>query len=487
MSKSSKKLISILLLFSLLLLVGCEDIIDSPVYYPQLNPDAYEQKDKEIFAPVEIPYVIENPIEIISISTSKSAEHHHSYFQIDGLVNQAVEDSINNDIKELYDQLIPYTTGEMIAPYRGIQSSLASDKKVMNSNLIINPYFNSNNVLSVVANLWVAYSTSTNEQVYFSMVETLNYDLNTGKTFLLEDIFVDNVDGLGIINDGIISELERRRLYTNIEYDYSLNLVAPFKGIGNKQKFYLSYDGINIVIDHNNPEFDVGFSDSTILIPFNSHKDQIAISQRYYDETNSIFSNEAVSKRFLPDSSLNINHEKDTYNKNGIRWDVSSHYPKGLSQDFIEIVEDIRVEYEEEIIIVSQEKPIMGVEQNIYVFRIGNFVNVNNQSFIYRKEDALWQESKYVYTDSGEQVRLEDIFVEGYDYTSLIKQTIDRTIMNYGLTQAVDSEDIFDDLMFNLNDSHISFIKKIEDDYREQINFEIPYSEIGYKNLKIFD
>lgn len=489
MLKSNKRFINIsILVFPLLFFVGCNANIEGNI--PTINQENHKPMGKAIYAPVEIPYVIDNPIDIITINVSNANNNKQEYFQVSGLVDQDVEDSINKAIKELFDSMVPYTTGEKLAPYRGIQSSLQPNYKVESSTISVIPQFNSNNVLSVVAYVWGTYYNSTNDYVYFSVVESLNFDLNTGEEFLIEDLFTNDVDGLAIINYAIINEIERTRLFTNSDYyEYtSLPLAAPFKGISNNQKFFLTYDGINIVIDHNNPEFDVGFYYNTVLVPFYSADGNIAITERFYDENNSIFTNEANSKRFLRDNP-NENRSSNNYNKSGIEWYVSTSSPNNLNEKIINIMDDIRVEQEELVFLLSQDTTISFVEQNIYTYRIGKFINISSLLMISGANDSVWQQNNYVYSESGEPIGLEDIFVEGYDYSTLINKAIDKAIKDYGYPERFDSEDIFENLMFTLNDTHISFITQPQKWYSNstQLYFTITYEEVGFKNLKIFD
>lgn len=488
MLKSNKKLISILL-FSLIILGGCSSVIEtSPDQTVDVAPVNYEPMGKAIFAPVEIPYVIDNPIEIITINVSNANNNKQEYFQIDGLADQAVEDRINKDIKELFDQLIPYTTGEKLAPYRGIKSKLQSDYKVESSFISLSPQFNSNNVLSVAAYVGGSYYNSTDEYIYFSMLETLNFDLNTGEIFTIEDLFANNVDGLAIINDVIVNHIEESRLFASPGYEEytSFSLTAPFKGISNNQKFFLNYEGIKIVIDHNNPEFDIGFGYNYVNIPFYSEKGDIVITERFFDKDKPIYTNEAVSKRFLSEYQK---YESRTFNKNGTEWYVSTSNTDNLSQNIVSITDNLLVEQEELITLLSQEKQALYVEQRMLVNRVGKYTNINSSFLISRESDSLWQENHYVYSESGEPIGLEDIFVEGYDYSTLINNAIDKAIKDYGYPERFDSEDIFENLMFTLNDTHISFITQPQKWYSNstQLYFTITYEEIGFKNLKIFD
>lgn len=93
------------------------------------------------------------------------------------MLDTAVEKSISEKIASLFNQMLLYATGEKLPPYRGIVSAVKG-MELSFSTISLEPYFNYNNVLSVVANVTGAYGPH-----YFSLMELLNIDLTTGETF----------------------------------------------------------------------------------------------------------------------------------------------------------------------------------------------------------------------------------------------------------------------------------------------------------------
>lgn len=493
MLKSSKRLIT-LALSLLILFTGCNrnNIVVAPSENNEQNQIVeYKPMGKEVSSPIKIPYVIDNPIEIVQINVSENVDHQRHYFQISGLLDKEVEDNINHAIKELFEQMESYASGEKLPPYRGIETAIHEDKKIHDSVISVIPQFNSNNVLSVTANVAGNYYRSSDQYIFFSATEALNFDLTTGKLFSIEDVFTNDVDGLKIVNDAIINELNRTRFFSDTYYDPYLhfNLVAPFKGVNHDQKFYLSNSGICIIIDYNNPEFGVGFFPNTVTIPFYSPDQNIGITERFYDKSSTIYTKVPNTKRFLADHPYNRAVNRDSFVKNDIQWFISTGWPKDLPKPLIEEINQLQATQEQMVTLMEQKLPITFVEQDIYADRIASYINIRSHMHFGDENEGFWQAMSYVYMDNGEQMDLTDIFVEDFDYLTLLKKAIDRTNNELGRTEDPNIELVLDDIMFTISDTFISFIKK-EDEWlpnQGPFFFNITYEEIGFENLKIFD
>lgn len=492
MLKSSRRFISILLLIFLIFfsLVGCGTTVDVfPNPYSHNNSVDNETNNKEIYAPIEISYVIDNPLQIENIDVSESDKHQRNYFQISGLVDKTVENTINHSIKSLFEQMLPYATGEKLPPFRGIAAVLPMDIKINDSSITVRPQFNSNNVLSVVANAYGTYFSDRN--IYFSVSDTINFDLRTGKTFSIEAFFTDDADGLTLVNDAITEELTRSSLTSSMNGDpYSyLNLVAPFKGISANQKFYISNSGLNVIIDHNNPEFEIGFYNQWVNIPFFSANGQIAITERFYDENSTIFTKEAVNKRFLYDFKFNKGIDRDSFTKNGIQWYVSKERDEDLPNKLIEEMDHLQAVQDKKVTVIAQHSPVLSVEQGFYANHIGAYYNISGYLYIGRTNDMVGETVNYVYYEDGELVKLEELFVEGYDYLTFIRQALEKAYKENGRSKAINIEDVKKNLMFRIEDTYISFFEKMDvsSSNQSQIIFHIPYQEFGFNNLTIFD
>lgn len=470
----------------------------------QMTDDSAIDRDnrigKQVYAPVSIPYVVENPLEIIYIEEPMNMDHHRTYFQIKGLANQSVEDKINEQIKALYDDMLLYVSGDRMPPYRGIKVFDLPERRLERSYLSITPDFNCNNILSVAGNLSITYYNPGQNHTHISMTEGLNFDLTTGDKFMLQDVFTNDVNGLDIVNDHIVAELNRRNLTADYEYDRyydRLTLIAPFKGVDKNQKFFLNEAGINIIIDYNNPEFNFGFSSATINIPYFTEEGHVAITERFFDyteESSLLFDIQQFAqqptKRFLNDYQLDVAREFETYKKENIDWYVTFGHPTNLADKFVEKLNQIRKEQEIEILQINKRSPINFADQNLYAFRMGSFVNISAHLYYHQGNETKWMEQKYVFDKNGNLVELADLFVAGYDYSSLLRAQLIKTIKEYGYSPNLDVTALLEVISFSINDSSLSFstnaVARGVEDGIQPIHFYISYKDIGPENLTIF-
>ena len=491
MSRLNRSLILVCLII-LALITGCGSNNELPEDNTPKEEFVYAPFGKAIYSPVDIPYAIDNPIEIKEIVEYSKKEdlNRYNYLVISGLNNKEVEEGINAAIKDMYDKLLLYANGELNMPYRGAKAAIA-EQSITGSSIDISSYFNCNNVLSIVGNVSLNYN-SVSDFKHFMLTETLNFDLNTGKQIFIGDVFTNDSDVIKLINDSINEAINKSRLMHSVEYDEynSLSLVAPFKGINWDQKFYLSSNGINIVIDHNNPEFNINFYSVPIEVPYQSHKGKIAITKRFYDEEASIYNNKATDKRFL--QSYNQRAIRDTYTiqLEGAYWYVSINYPDDLSQKLIDLVNKEVKNQEIMIKELKKDSTLQYAEQSVYCNRVGPFINLSGNAYFSIDNQGDWFQSAYVYTEDGRQLGLEDIFVEGFNYEALIKAAIARAAKDYQLSQEPDTEALFKDISFRIGEIGINFstISYQWDTYNNHpLNFEVSYKEIGTDNLNIFD
>jgi len=449
----------------------------------------YKPIGNDVYSPVDVTYVTKNPIDILEIDESLNENERLNYFQISGIKDKEIENKINAQIKELYDNMVKYIEEDILPPYRGIENAF-KDMKREYYRLDIEPMFNHNNILSICADLFVRFD-KTNANVYrnyksnyygydgsepinsYSIYETLNFDLNTGNTFLLEDVFTNDADGLSIVNKAIINSIEMKRLDNDFIYDFygesPFELVKRYEGISSGQKFYIDDLGIQVVIDYNNPEFNVGFRPAVVNIPFFSTDLNIAILKRFYNKDKAIYENKPTEMELLNEPYSNIIAYGGSFEINGKYYYENIKKHKSIGTKFDYLIQSMRENFK------NKDNPSEYNYLYINAYRVGSYVFIN----YYDNENI-----NLVFKITGEPIELRDIFVEGFDYLSLIKMGFEKYISEDNENKEVDIEELKDKLSFTLDSGSIYF--NAETDYI-YYHYGIPFEEIGYENLRIFE
>ncbi|MDO5441030.1 MAG: DUF3298 domain-containing protein [Bacillota bacterium] len=439
----------------------------------------------------EKPYVACNNLEVESVDYSYTEDGYvdKQYFKINGLKDEKIQSSINEEIENTFISLDSWTE---TPSYRGIALKLKKFDGKDPDSTWTNAYVHSNvgNVLSVSVEASKQYSSQPRDGYYeyltVSDTKTFNYDLNTGNKLLITDIFKDGVDGLAYINDKINDMI----LNTNADeeqYSYAdgwntFKVVGAFEGIKADQKFYLTNDGnaVILVLDYDTPW---AFTDSS-PITFNVDISEVsAISSKYVKD--GIYTNETqnyIFPYYSNEEKVIVDSEISDYEYKGILGcyydEHISHYEDSLDSQVKPILEFAAecTKMAEEFIetVAKPHKDENGlycwVTINCSPQRIGNYTvyrcNCYMDANIYNEFDYVSLGSNHLYKvfnykDGVEEaLELKDLFVPGYDLS-----TIGENLEDYS---------------FQIGNDCI-FLEK-ENDY-----ISLEYKDIGCDNLTLFN
>jgi len=168
-------------------------------------------------------------------------------------------------------------------------------------------------------------------------------------------------------------------------------------------------------------------------------------------------------------------------------------YPKKETEDLpdklIKAMDTLQAVQDKKVSVIAQHSPVLSVEQTFNANHIGAYYNISSYLYIGRTNDMVGETVNYVYYEDGELVKLEDLFVEGYDYLTLISQALEQAYKENGRSKATNIEDVKENLMFRMEDTYISFFEKMDlsSSNQSQIIFHIPYQQFGFNHLTIFD
>ncbi len=485
-------------------------------------------------APVEFFYTVQNPIETVSEEITegsdeeKGIEVKHNLISIYGLLDKEVEKKINDRIVEAYEKL----KSRELPPFRGIKAAIPEDAMLISDSILSDVMANYNNVLSISMSRWTSYSVpddegnhirnaewgTYNNQQFVSVQEGLSFDLNTGEEIALADVFADNVDYLSQLNDIVAERLDINRAQDEDYWGhwYGIKLAAPFKGLRPDQKFYLADRGIYLIFDYNMPEFYLrDFSSWTMDLNYRDMNKTAAITERFYDEGKNIYTSRTHPKMSLLDSnhSSAVPLKKQEYEDGKIRvynyTRSSPQFPEKLKDILLEESKPLQKEIDELNRMIKEEslygdEEVSGYyEQQISGNLIGRYATLTKHTnggagshWFFQLKYRTWD------ADSAEELTLEDMFREGFDYQPLLRKTFQKAIEDNGglyiggrelspeegeqhLDRVLSGELSFspgvDYLWIAAGDMEFSGQR------RESLHTSLSFEEIGYENLTIFD
>lgn len=491
-----KYLILVILLLLTFGFVGCtenSDPRDGVIMEPgETNPVPDQEETsieilrsplgKVINTPCDVYFVTDNPLEFDYIEEKSLDRFYKSYFQISGLKDQTVEDKINTAIYDLYHSYLPYIEEGFMPPFRGYATNPSAQGELQSYYLEVSHQFNSNHVLSVLLRLSAEHKGESDSiPSYYNLVDGLTFDLNTGEELLLMDIFTNDTDSLAILNDAALNEVRRQQLLADAEdfYGSNLELIAPFKGFLPTQKFYLAYDSLNLILDHETPAFNIGYNAHTFSIPLGGSLGNIAINERFYHDDNLFVKDDGV-KRFITSYDANqADYQTKNYIEDGIQFYIEYTYPTGATDAIKALLDNAFDNHKSTVLEHHKNQPLEQANLHSYQLKVGPYTNVNYYIYFYGPGIDGSISSYDVLDASGHIMTLSDIFVDGYDY---------KTAINQHLGKELDYDD--PTLSFGISETYLQITVQAHNPTNNNFYsdyFEVPYSVFGFEDgLKIF-
>lgn len=255
-----------------------------------------------------------------------------TYFQIDGLKNQKIQDKINKEIE--------------IEALNGYKENIDLDK-VVNASISLYETANFSNILSLSAFSWGKINDDSDDLI--NVQKGFTYDLNTGNIIKLEDLFTTNAPITEILRKsayyGFVSNRAEMNLsgdlqvndYGNIEEDVA-DFIEQYKS-GKITEFYCTPSAIMIV-----------YNETYITVSFEEWADYITIYSKYLSNE-SLYKTDNIGYKnlyTLTDRTLsnfyyytNYQNEKNYFIEISVLWDEdnSSDFEKQLVSNKIKDIE----------------------------------------------------------------------------------------------------------------------------------------------------
>lgn len=518
--RRGRRIISVLLIIVLSgLLFGCN--LQGPP--SQEDPSTVRSSGKAVKSPTTFYYTTKNPLEIIETTQDEDSEHRFSYtsLEISGLKNKEVEGIINEKLTAAYAEI----EKRDLPPYRGIKVKIPEGSQVIGENIYMTVAGNFNNIFSVQLEKHTRYAIpnamgeilktrddfyENSEMIYETNV--LNLDLNTGEEITLDKVFCDDTPYLELLSDRVKTILDTG-LATEEGYYFMMNswlkLVAPFKGFAEDPTFAIYPYGIGLFFDEKTPEFDTGLSPSFLSLNYGDFQGHIAVSERYFDEGENIYErDEPPVKSLLASQYLEGGGGGDYFMEDRTSVSLNWRYPKSMPEKIQKLVESYATPDSQVIADLNERmatgegsgaSPDMTAYYGVDVMAdtIANYINFSN----YRNKSIMsyyemFAEFKCFDKASLEELTFDDIFVDGFDYKSIVLETIEKNFKdsrdNNGQPLSLtlgpaELEAIYSTVTgFNLSTDALQFYASLPDGSYSAYNM-ISYEEFGCDNMTIFD
>jgi len=478
----------------LLLLVGCAQSTDPLVDFDKPIP-IEDPLGKTILSPVAFEAVYENPI--TSEDLHEFLYPSSNWIAIKGLKDETIQTNINAAIKEAYDRLITYAKVETLPPYRGLKTKI-DDDSIGYPTISTAISYNKNNLLSIVLNgQYQIVSKAGSQQAYVSAVETLNFDLTTGRQLKIGDLFTNDLPTKDILNP-LVFELIRLKSSEYIDsssypfvggYGF-LEEVSPFKGIQGNQVFSLDTTGLNLYFDYRTPNFDTRNLTFMFTIPFALIESNFAGTLRYQSE-DSPYLAPVTSYAYL---SMYSREKRITFQENilldGYPFYRYLNYPEDAQPWIVDRIHAIDQSASDEIRALFIGK-ITTAYRSIVFYNVGPYSNFDVYTSIQGEDRYAYLQQHETYDSMQKKIAFEDLFDTGYDIDPLLRTKIEEQLSyfneEWGLKDRVDT--FIDNLSFRIDPQGITVDAYAMSPFNKNLyslSVFLTYDEIGCENLRMF-
>lgn len=464
-------------------------------------------------APLEINYVVLNNLELTyeesdewvpvedsadgAETTEKKRLIECHMMQIDGLKDLEVEKKINNRIKEVFEEV----KFRELPPYRGVRAKIADEADIASCNVYVYENASYNNMLSVMVQKYTQYARAS-DGIAVEDTQHLNFDLNTGDEIPLKALFADDVEGLELVHRALQNELSRS-LPSDGDQDGPIPpLVKPIESISPDQQYRLRPNGISIVLDYRNPEVALSwFSSCDVQLDYMDLGHSMVHTKRFYNPEYSLFENEDAAKKELVgrdgDRQTTFRLVSENNMEATSRVYLPEEWPQSLKEKAVTLAkfdEEWLRQRSAELRADEHE----GYEEAIYGDTMGGFYQLAHKIIYYQKSRYTEKNTMDVYSSKTlEKLELEDLFAADFDFRTMLLERVANALkiekenlgsMYTGYEDAAEALDAMDfQLSYDSLNLSVREYANNMDGSSAWLYLYIPYEEIGYENITIFN
>jgi hypothetical protein len=485
MSKSIKVLLMVLMLSA------CTPAVDPD---PKDEPVVFDDPIGDVVnGPVDIPYVWNNPINIHNVIEEDSPAAYTNILMIDGLKNASAQIKINTAIRNTIDRFISFADLDNLPPFRGIKVKVKDGAVLINRYVYSVVSYNSNNVLSLLFQGFLTFKNTDDSEVYLSLNDGLTFDLVTGKQLHLSDVFTNDADISLLVNNSLSKTFSRLNYSDEIPgtntYYYSFNLVEPFEGIKADQAFYLGDQGLNLLFDYRTPEFDTDFATMTVDVPFSDFIDHIGITERFLSNTD-LYLSPIIDRHFLALDDPFLNQTVDTVLVGSKQYKFLMRYHKDLSESLLTQMSNMKDKIKTDFLTYSSGHVIDEFSGDVFTEKVGSYTCLFSNLSVYSASDYLFENEQKCFDKTNTEVSVKDYFIDGFDYTTAIKNQFIKEIDKGYLASDLSLHDLLLNMKVRVTSTGLgitSMAHSVSLDQDQYVYIVPLFSDFGLDNLTVFD
>ncbi|KAF0223278.1 MAG: hypothetical protein FD179_1788 [Erysipelotrichaceae bacterium] len=361
---------------------------------------------------------------------------------IEGLKDQSIQTLINQKIATKAASLRKYSDITTYSNMYGFYATYPVEKSVKHVGIFIQSSTCYNNILSI---LFIVTVQIKQENYDFLIFDSLNIDLNTGDELTLSDLFVNESDFKTRLNEQILlraqSHIDVPVGNINDDFVDQYRYIGGFTGIRGDVGFLLTSD-MKIVLQFgpSYPEFFNNYGTVKISIDMEDLKDILAFGQRFVHNDVSLFTNPEIQQTYnylaVTPYDFYIRYERI----NGIRVRETVTISKNLSDEFKSLQERLFQDIKQKVAEIN-ETAVTSAGLMFSAYPNGIYMNVISMFYSDKIVDI-----RGTYKSDGSKLTYEDLFVDGFDYRTYLKNQISTIITDSFYTNTYDPEQVLDSL-----------------------------------------
>lgn len=416
-------------LLVLLMLGACTPVVEEPE-----NLDFPDPSGPVVSGPITPHTVWRNPITESNPSITLDEQHNYVGLVFDGWVDETVEKRINDAIQAQIDAFMSMTTPQKLPPLRGLFQRLEPTATL--DQQYINAYtsYSINGVISVIINAQFEFKNPDNTMVYFYLSEGLTFDCITGQRLNLKDLMVNGTDIAQRLNQGVTDVLDTLSAFESTSpggwFFEEVTLIQPFKGLRPTQSFSLNSEGIQLILDHRTPEFDISTYTKTLTIPYALIIPDLALTKRYADP--SVFINPIKRWQLFQTQDQRMTSEQFTVRVSNKDIELQGTYPKHLNNTLVQRYDEQKSSLIEKLQTQVNDLADFGIDGGLYTYRAGPYTCINVSYYVYQPGESLAESWVICYDETGEVLTLSDVFTPGFEFEAYFRQRLIEEVTQSG-------------------------------------------------------